>query len=56
MFEDYIDTFAQFDSEQDTNDALHVYFINGKYYTLSTILTLAADELDLGKSKSHQIV
>ena len=56
MFEDYIDTFAQFDSEQDTNDALHVYFINGKYYTLSTILTLAANELDFGNSKSNRIV
>lgn len=38
MFEDYVDTFTQLESDTSNNE-LHVYFINGHYYTMSDILT-----------------
>ena len=44
MFEDYVDTFSQFDSET-TNKHLHLYFANGKYYTVSDILRLSLSSL-----------
>ena len=44
MFEDYAETFAQFNSET-SNKQLHLYFISGKYYTISDILTLTRDSL-----------
>ena len=55
MFEDYIDTFSQLDSNQN-NQSLHVYFINGRYYTLSTILRLASAQLNNEKMASKKIV
>lgn len=46
MFEDYVETFSQFESET-SNKHLHLYFANGKYYTVSDILTLTLNTLNV---------
>lgn len=52
MFEDYIDTFSQLESDTN-NNAIHVYFINGHYYTLSDILLMASERMSEKKSASY---
>lgn len=44
MFEDYEDTFRQIQTGV-TNNHLHIYFINGNYYTVSEILGLTIKQL-----------
>ena len=45
MFEDYEDTFTQIATGV-TNNHLHIYFINGNYYTVSEILNLTIAQLE----------
>lgn len=51
MFEDYEDTFKQIQSGT-TNTHLHIYFINGNYYTVSQILGLTLRQLQAADIKS----
>lgn len=44
MFEDYTETFSQLDSDT-SNHELHVYFINGHYYTMSDILSQSYNQI-----------
>lgn len=43
MFEDYKETFSQI--KGNTNNRIHCYFVNGKYYLISEILTMILNQL-----------
>lgn len=44
MFDDYMDTFEQINTGVQ-NNKLHIYFINGNFYTVSNILSLVIEQL-----------